>query len=320
MKIILLFLLLISSCCFGQNPYTVNGYPLTYEDKIAVSAPPAPSGLELTYTTGNAPTKTLAEWNTFFGTNQFTSFIKVGDVISLYGGTNIQLQYRQFLGNTNIKRFIDYSSCITYVSNYCFYNCTNLTDFYAPKVTTIIDGGFNGCTALVNFYAPLVTSVGLDAFYGTLITKIDFPLLTSTPSSLSSFDNMSYLENLRLYSFTTGISKITGLRLPSLKYLYIPSVQSVGDYTFYYSPLLEEINLHSSTAIGIGQFNGLSSTNTLYIDLSSCTNLGGTTGKDNVFDGITGKTINLTIPHALESDGNINYLKTNNTVTIIYSD
>ena len=53
------------------------------------------------------------------------------------------------------------------------------------------------------------------------------------------------------------------------------------------------------------------------------TNLGGTTGNDNVFASITGKAITLTIPSALMTcnggnpDGDIQWLIDNNTVTII---
>jgi hypothetical protein len=55
----------------------------------------------------------------------------------------------------------------------------------------------------------------------------------------------------------------------------------------------------------------------------SCTNLGGTVGNNNVFLGITGKTMTLIVPAALMTcnfgnpDVDIQYLRANNTETII---
>jgi hypothetical protein len=54
--------------------------------------------------------------------------------------------------------------------------------------------------------------------------------------------------------------------------------------------------------------------------LPVCTSLGSTTGDNRVFNNTPSYTMTITIPHALESDGDIVYLKANNTVTIVYSD
>jgi len=59
----------------------------------------------------------------------------------------------------------------------------------------------------------------------------------------------------------------------------------------------------------------------LYIP--NCINMGDTVGLTNVFVGITGQAITLTIPAALMTcnggnpDGDIQYLQANNTITII---
>jgi len=58
-------------------------------------------------------------------------------------------------------------------------------------------------------------------------------------------------------------------------------------------------------------------------NLSACTQLGNTVGNNNVFNGVAGKNITLTIPASLMTcnsgnpDGDIQNLQANNTVTIV---
>lgn len=100
-----------------------------------------------------------------------------------------------------------------------------------------------------------------------------------------------------------------------------PSVIIVGNYCFEYDYLLEVMNLPSATTIGVAAFYvcyGI-----LNYNLSSCINLGSTTGDDFVWSDIDSQTITLTIPAALMTcngggpDGDIQYLQENNTVTIV---
>jgi hypothetical protein len=62
---------------------------------------------------------------------------------------------------------------------------------------------------------------------------------------------------------------------------------------------------------------------TIEIDLSKCVSLGSTNLNDNVFNSISGQTITLTIPSLLMTcnggspDGDINYLISNNNVSVI---
>ena len=85
----------------------------------------------------------------------------------------------------------------------------------------------------------------------------------------------------------------------SLSYVYLPKVPTIGNATF-----------GSCTAL-------------THIDIRSCTNLGGTPLNNNVFNNVTGCTINLTIHPSLLTcnggapDGDIQWLQSNNTVTII---
>lgn len=100
-----------------------------------------------------------------------------------------------------------------------------------------------------------------------------------------------------------------------------PSVITVGDYCFEYDYLLEVMNLPSATTIGDWAFYAC--VGILNYNLSSCINLGTTTGNNSVWSDIDSKTITLTIPAALmtcnggKPDGDIQYLQANNTVTIV---
>lgn len=84
---------------------------------------------------------------------------------------------------------------------------------------------------------------------------------------------------------------------------------------------LHTIDLRYTPSIGAGSFDRCYPL--YYINLSSCTNLGGTTGNNNVFYDITGNVITLTVPSALMTclggypDYDIQNLQTLNTVTVI---
>ena len=90
------------------------------------------------------------------------------------------------------------------------------------------------------------------------------------------------------------------------------SIPSMSDYGLYGNPYLNTIDLHSCTSIGSYAFHSLPLN---WLDISSCTTFG-----TDPFIYISGCTITIIIPHALESNTNIVNLKANNTVTVIYSD
>lgn len=95
-------------------------------------------------------------------------------------------------------------------------------------------------------------------------------------------------------------------------------VDVFGGHANYGCPNLLRVDLPRALSIGSYCFYGCDQIAT--INLSDCTDLGGTTGDDFVFTGISGNVILLTIPHALETDGDILHLKANNIVTVNYSD
>ena len=101
------------------------------------------------------------------------------------------------------------------------------------------------------------------------------------------------------------------------------SLVTAGDFCFSQCELIN-LNFPSLTTVGNYCFRsqGLGRPCEL-INLPVCTNLGNTTGYNEVFHAIYGQTITLTIPAALMTcnggapDGDITYLQANNTVTII---
>lgn len=101
----------------------------------------------------------------------------------------------------------------------------------------------------------------------------------------------------------------------------LPSLVTAGPYCFFNVNNLSSISLPLATSIGNGCFGNCLSLTT--ISLPVCTSLGATVGDDNVFNGIVGNTITLTVPSALMTcdagspDGDIVDLQANNTVTVV---
>lgn len=107
---------------------------------------------------------------------------------------------------------------------------------------------------------------------------------------------------------------------------YLTSVSDNGCITlaefaiFLNATLLTSAVLPYLTTIGLASFSNC--TSLIEADLSSCTDLGGTTGDDFVFVGITANTIDLTINASLltcndgKPDDDICVLCENNTVTV----
>lgn len=127
-----------------------------------------------------------------------------------------------------------------------------------------------------------------------------------------------------------------------LKSVIFPSVTTIGGSCFANCSLLETCITPAATTAGVGIFNNdislvnvdlrsllsvrngmfSSMTNISSINIGSCTALGTSVLNNSVFNDITGRTIILTIPSSLMTcngggpDGDIEYLISNNTVTI----
>ena len=136
--------------------------------------------------------------------------------------------------------------------------------------------------------------------------------------------NCQALTTISLPNLTTGgYACFAGL--PSLVNLYLPEIITADLYCFTNSIsdpnyALTSVSFPNLTTIGDGSFRECY--NLTNINLPICTNLGSTTGNDNIFTDIIGNTITLTIPSALMTcdggspDVDIQYLIDNNNVTI----
>ena len=274
------------------------------------------TGLELTYTTGNAPTKTLAEWNTFFQTatyalTPFSSFTKAGDVVTLYGATHVRVPQRLWQSSTVLAKFKDYSGEIYQLDEYLFYNDTSFNEIYVPGVITIGNGVFQG-TAIADI-TPLgnATNLGVNAFYGcTSLITADFPNVSTSGdnvfSACSNLVTMNLPKLVKAYGYT-GLASFA-----NLQNVILPKTTTIGSYCFYNDPKLNSVILTECTSCGDYAFTSCPLN---YIDLSSCTSMG-----TSIFYGISGRTITLKIKQSMESNANVVSLKSNNTVTVIYSD
>lgn len=203
-----------------------------------------------------ADASSLSDWNTFFdlptyGT-AFSSVEVVGNLVKLYGGSEITVKESLFLYSF-LTEVNDKSNSINVLGNTCFGGCGILSKVTFPILTTAGNQSLGSCSLLVEVNAPNLISIDFGCFSTCLI-----------------------LSNINL-----------------------PNLSVVGDSAFFLCSILSDITL------------------------PLLENLGTTTGSSNVFSGITGQTITLTIPAALMTcngglpDGDIQYLQANNTVTII---
>jgi len=181
-----------------------------------------------------------------------------------------------FKGNTVIKT-VSLPESLKTISDYCFYQCTALTEIEIPaNVKAIGKQTFYKCAALksVTFNEGLI-SIGQEAFYLTGVTEIVFPstfdgftghasfasctALTSVYfndglenfGASRTFDSCTALKNLRLpetlISFYSSdfwhCSSLVEVRLPE-------SLESFGNqYTFAECTSLKSINIPSKVKI-----------------------------------------------------------------------
>ena len=109
----------------------------------------------------------------------------------------------------------DFSEVTGKIGDFAFYQCLSLTSVVAPYITEIGEGAFSNCVSLSELKAVRLEKIGNNAF---------------APND----ENGSYVNNL------------VSVELPALTY--------VGDYAFYGSVALKNIDLSKVTFIGVGAF------------------------------------------------------------------
>jgi len=254
---------------------------------------------------GQTDITNVANWNLAFdlptrGT-PFTS-VSIPDsthiILSNPGNINTTNDY---LFDVNITGFANQlisivdTGVLLHIGDHCFfYNTGLISASFAEVVELDSDSPFAGCENLATIQIPKLAIINNGGFQFTYaLSSVNFPLLTTLGSD-STFNN----------------SNITSINAPLVQYIPDTCFTSTG---------ITVANFPLATIVGDSAFENCP-LNT--IDLSSCTNLGATTGDDNVFHGISGKTIELTVPTSLltcnggNPDGDIQYLEANNTVII----
>jgi hypothetical protein len=136
----------------------------------------------------------------------------------------------------------------------------------------------------------------------------------SVISTVGSFVDCANLEVVELL-YTPLIGDATFSVCPALTSVTLSIATSVGTVCFQDSPGLVNISLPMVTTIGNFCFQNCTALTDISIPV--CSALGTTTGDNNVFSGITGNTITLTILTATATDGDVVTLQANNTVTLI---
>ena len=295
---------------------------LQANNTVTVSTVP----LILKYTSGAILFNTLAEWNTFFNLptdgTPFTniSIDNLNKIVKLYGATSINLKDQLFYDNTNIVEIDDSASLIVNtIGSGCFIRCSFLTTINLPLVTHILDTGIADCPILTTVTLPNLISIADFGFIRSVVHTIDFPNLT-TVGQYAFYASHSYVVNLPNLTTLGYQAFVDSLNISTFN---LPSLISTGSYAFAGTRAIE-YNFPALTTLGFGAFtigtfpSLLNST----ILLPAVTNLGGSVGNNNVFYGVIGKTIALTIPSAIMTcnggnpDGDVQYLQANNTVTI----
>ena len=272
------------------------------------------------------------EWNTFFDlpTNgtPFTSVKVKNNKVYLRGGANITLGagaalylFQGYYRGGKLTKIIDNGNCITAVGGRCFYDNSNLTYVLLPAVTSVGYEVFDGCNSLLFISLALLTSGSPGTFAGcSSLTSAGVNLPSLITAGYASFSGCTSLTSINLPSLVT-IEYSAFYGCTGLTSIYFPNVITVKDYSFIYATSLASVSLPAAGTILDLSFAGCTSLTT--ISIPSCVALGHDPNNNNVFGGVTGRTITLTVPSALMTcnggnpDGDIQYLQANNTVTVI---
>jgi len=272
----------------------------------------------------------ISDWNTFFGLTGGKTFLTANissNTVTLTTKDTFDLADYRFASNTDLISIND-TGCITAAGDNCFYDCSFLTSVSFPLLTTAGSNCFYNCTSLTSISLPSLTAIGGggSCFAAcSSLTSISLPLYSQNNlppysfagcSSLTSI-SILLLNNVEDYCFS-GCGSLTSVNFPAL--------DSIGNYGFSQCVSLTSISFPLLTSVSANVFDTCTSLTNIYLPL--CTNLGGTPGDDTVFDNITGKTINATfnsylqtnynVPSPNSPDGDIQYLTSNNTVTITW--
>lgn len=152
------------------------------------------------------------------------------------------------------------------------------TSLSFPKMKTVTGGGIRDCSNLTTVSMPLAE---------TISTFTGHPLLTTL--TIPNVNYIGYMNNL-----------------PSLTVLNCPLVTALGSIT---NTAIADFNFPNLTEVTGNGFQDNTGVTRFYLPLLE-------TFQDTMFDGITGRTIALTVPTAMSGSVPVLTLQSNNTVTL----
>lgn len=155
----------------------------------------------------------------------------IGDMYNFKEGNAPWYEWRYDIKNVSVERYV------TYLGNYAFYNCPNLTEinFKSDWVTEIGYDCFKNCSSLTEITIPYrVAIIGSSAFEGcTSLEKVSLPEnLTKLYPYI--FTNCKSLNEIELNDNISSLDSGSFTNCSSLESLNIPkSVSEIGQKAFY---------------------------------------------------------------------------------------
>jgi hypothetical protein len=208
---------------------------------------------------------------------------------------------------------------ITVLPDGVFFNCVLLNEINFPNLLTIGDNCFSYCEGVTTVNLPLVTSMGALCLSGCIfISELNLPNLTFADNDCFSFCTNLITVNMPSLSYAGDNCFST---CGNILNVYFYELTFAGQNCFGICNSVEIFYFPKLTDVSDECFDRCDSAISFY--LPSVTDLGGTVGDDGVFNLITGNTIYLVVPSALMTcnsgnpDGDIQYLQSNNSVTIL---
>ncbi len=282
---------------------------LSCSGSLNVQLPSCGEGLRMRFLPASAELGyDLAWWNTLFdlpahGT-PFVSLSIIGEDVYLNnGGVGGQSLYCPILTNSVTLVEFDDSSSNYYTATDAdtFNSCSVLELINMPQLFFVNPNFASATWQLTTVSLPACAYISNNAFQGAGTSTAG--LTVTADACLKIGIEAFYASYLILASFpiATDVYQSCFELCPLLQNVYLPLCAS----------------FHSSV---FASCNALTS-----VDLWACDNLGGTVGDDNVFNLITGSTLTITVPIALQTcdagnpDGDFVYLQVNNpSCTIVY--